>query len=318
MMNTANYVDSQINALKNSGIPLSDAAWEAAKLCVGWPYIFGDRGQYCTPSHRTAVYNKDPSKSYYQNVRKNCQVIRESRPNFSCSGCKWLPGGEKVRGFDCRGFIYWILKQIYGWELMGAGATSQWNTESNWKAKGTIDTIPEGKLVCLFYTEKGNPKVMAHTGFGYKGETIECSSGVQYKAKRDKKWTHWGLPACVDESYVAPVEPKKPSEEDKYPTLKKGSKGADVVKLQTALMKKGYALPKYGADGSFGAETLSAVKIFQKDRGLTIDGVVGQKTWEALESASEQNYLYTITIPHMSKEMANDLLSKYIGTMTLE
>ena len=99
-------------------------------------------------------------------------------------------------------------------------------------------------------------------------------------------------------------------------------------------MKKGYALPKYGADGSFGAETLNAVKNFQKDHGLTVDGIVGKNTWVALESSSEQSYLYTtwvalessseqsylytVTIPHMSKEMANDLLSKYIGTMTLE
>ena len=159
---------------------------------------------------------------------------------------------------------------------------------------------------------------MAHTGLGYKGETIECSNGVQYKTAREKKWTHWGLPACVDENYVAPVKPKEPSEEDKYPTIKKGSKGADVTKLQTLLMKKGYALPKYGADGSFGAETLNAVKNFQKDHGLTVDGIVGKNTWVALESSSEQSYLYTVTIPHMSKEMADDLLSKYIGTMTLE
>lgn len=316
-MNTANYVDKQIESLKNSGIPLSDAAWEAAQLCIGWPYIFGDRGQYCTPAHRVAVYNKDPSSSHYQNVRKNCQAIRESKPTGSCTGCKWYPNGEKVRGFDCRGFTYWILKQIYGWELIGAGATSQWNTESNWKAKGTIDTIPEGKLVCLFYTEKGNAKVMAHTGLGYKGETIECSSGVQYKTKRDKKWTHWGLPACVDENYVAPVEPSKPAEK-KYPTLKKGSKGANVTKLQKLLMEKGYALPKYGADGSFGTETLNAVKNFQEDHGLTVDGVVGQKTWEALESSSEQKQLYTVTIPHLTKDIADNLLEKYSGTMTLE
>ena len=83
-------------------------------------------------------------------------------------------------------------------------------------------------------------------------------------------------------------------------------------------MKKGYALPKYGADGSFGTETLNAVKNFQKDHGLTVDGVVGKTTWKALESSSEQEQLFTVTIPHLSKEMADDLLTKYIGTMTRE
>ena len=35
-MNNAEYVDQQIQKLKNSGIPLSEAAWQAALLCVGW------------------------------------------------------------------------------------------------------------------------------------------------------------------------------------------------------------------------------------------------------------------------------------------
>ena len=54
-MNSAEYVDKQITKLKNKGIPLSEAAWKAALLCVGWPYIFGDRGEYCTPAKRKAA-----------------------------------------------------------------------------------------------------------------------------------------------------------------------------------------------------------------------------------------------------------------------
>ena len=43
-MNSAKYVDEQIKILKTKGIPLQDAAWEAAKLCIGFPYIFGTGG----------------------------------------------------------------------------------------------------------------------------------------------------------------------------------------------------------------------------------------------------------------------------------
>ena len=50
------------------------------------------------------------------------------------------------------------------------------------------------------------------------------------------------------------------------------------------LMLAGEALPKYGADGDFGAETLKAVKSYQTKYGLTADGVVGEKTWESIIS----------------------------------
>lgn len=59
------------------------------------------------------------------------------------------------------------------------------------------------------------------------------------------------------------------------PTLKKGSTGNDVLYLQKLLHLK--------EDGIFGLVTDAAVRIFQKDHNLTVDGVVGPKTWEALE-----------------------------------
>lgn len=71
-------------------------------------------------------------------------------------------------------------------------------------------------------------------------------------------------------------------------TLRKGSKGEDVKTLQNRLIKLGYKLPKYGADGDFGNETYLAVKEFQSEhldsnrKKLTVDGIVGKKTWEAL------------------------------------
>lgn len=68
-------------------------------------------------------------------------------------------------------------------------------------------------------------------------------------------------------------------------TLHKGDEGSDVKELQNILLSLGYRLPKYGADGEYGAETISAVKAFQKAMGLEIDGICGQKTWAALEIA---------------------------------
>ena len=298
-MNTAEYVDQQIQILKGGGIPLSEAAFDAALLCVGWPYIFGDRGQYCTIAHRRAVYNKGPGQKVYDNVRKACQAIRETNPTGSCSGCKWYQNGKRVRSFDCRGFTYWILLQIFGWELKGAGCTSQWNNAANWKAKGEVaDGIPQDVIACLFYYEKDKSgkrtKTLAHTGLYYNGQTCECGSGVTHKTKIDKKWEVWGIPACVDVVPPQPdpgQEPEPTPTPEKKPTIRKGDRGPYVKLCQEDLIRLGYSVGSSGADGIFGKNTEAGVKAFQKDhddrdgRALKVDGIVGEKTWGALDDA---------------------------------
>lgn len=65
--------------------------------------------------------------------------------------------------------------------------------------------------------------------------------------------------------------------------LSKGSGGAEVKSLQALLIKKfNISCGIWGADGDFGSGTESAVKAFQKKYNLVVDGIVGQKTWDAL------------------------------------
>lgn len=61
-----------------------------------------------------------------------------------------------------------------------------------------------------------------------------------------------------------------------------GSKGNIVKWIQSKLMKLGYAIPKYGIDGVFGAETKNTVMRFQSDKKLYCDGIIGHDTWKAL------------------------------------
>lgn len=61
-----------------------------------------------------------------------------------------------------------------------------------------------------------------------------------------------------------------------YTTLKSGSRGEAVRKLQTALTEEGYTLGKI--DGIYGVKTVAAVKAFQSDNGLTVDGIAGNTT----------------------------------------
>ena len=64
--------------------------------------------------------------------------------------------------------------------------------------------------------------------------------------------------------------------------LKKGDKGAAVKALQTLLIGYGYSCGSWGADGSFGSATDKAIKAYQKDNGLDVDGIVGPATWSKL------------------------------------
>ena len=64
------------------------------------------------------------------------------------------------------------------------------------------------------------------------------------------------------------------------PVLRKGTQGNITKLLQEKLVKLGYNTN--GVDGIFGNGTYSAVREFQKTRGLSIDGVVGQNTWRKL------------------------------------
>ena len=67
-------------------------------------------------------------------------------------------------------------------------------------------------------------------------------------------------------------------------TLKKGMKGEDVRAVQQRLITLGYKCGKTGADGKFGNDTLLAVMSFQEDKQLIVDGLVGKKTINALNS----------------------------------
>ena len=66
-----------------------------------------------------------------------------------------------------------------------------------------------------------------------------------------------------------------------YVHLHYGSRGAAVTRLQQALKGEGYYRTGY-VDGIYGDLTYAAVKEFQRDHGLAVDGIAGRKTQNAL------------------------------------
>ena len=73
--------------------------------------------------------------------------------------------------------------------------------------------------------------------------------------------------------------------------LKKGSYGAEVRYLQQKLYS--FLYPVGNIDGIFGTNTENAVNEFQRENGLTVDGIVGQNTWNYLMDRSRSRKLPT-------------------------
>lgn len=70
--------------------------------------------------------------------------------------------------------------------------------------------------------------------------------------------------------------------------IRYGDKGPAVKEIQQKLIKAGFPLPRYGADGHFGDETLKAVRAFQGRFSLLVDGIVGSKTKAKLDEVVSQ------------------------------
>lgn len=69
--------------------------------------------------------------------------------------------------------------------------------------------------------------------------------------------------------------------------LRYGSRGESVRQVQSRLNKLGYWCGT--ADGIFGVNTRSAVRRFQSAKGLSVDGIVGPKTYSALGISSSSS-----------------------------
>ena len=285
-MNSASFVTKELINWKAMGFTRPELAVKLAEACLGWPYVWGGAGQYCTAANRRSYADRATCPAAEAAViRKKCR--RLSGGADSCAGCGYWPGSS-TRFFDCRGFTRWVLQQACGWTLQGAGATSQWNTDSNWAEKGTIADLPAGKVCCVF---KCSGKTMEHTGLHIgNGIILHCSGEVKRGKTADRGWTHYAVPVCLKDqgndgtvpSRCGEAETEGLSQGVSRPMLRSGSRGDAVKEMQEKLLARGYDLGKCGADGIFGRMTFIAVRAFQRAAGLKADGICGPLTWTEL------------------------------------
>lgn len=223
-----------------------------------WGYIWGKAGEMWTEAKQAAM-NKTTSDKY-ASARKY--------------GEKWV--GHRVA--DCSGLFTWGFRELGGY--MYHGSNTIWRSycvEKGKLGKGKrTDGVELQKGTAVFTgTDDDHPHIGLYVGNGIVIEAAGTFSGVISTKITNTKWKYWGELKGV--SYAAPSRPTV------YPrTIRKGDSGEEVKRCQEILMRDGYALPKYGADGKFGNETRKAVKAFQKDHNLVADGIVGPLTWEKL------------------------------------
>lgn len=267
-------------------------------LADHWGYIWGTAG---------IKWTKQKQEQLDQTTDSNRALSRKY-------GNRWI--GHMVA--DCSGLFAWAFKQLGGTMYHGSNTMYlKWCTAKGELKKGKRSdgvTLKAGTAVFVW-----NGKSYSHVGLFIGGDTvIEAQGtihGVVTSKVTDNKWSHWGELKGVDYGASEGQGQSSVPSDDKqfgetFPTLKRGSKGEYVTLLQTKLIQKGYDLGKWGADGDFGSQTEKAVITFQKDNELTPDGVVGEKTWKALNGDSKQ-ILYAVTIKHLTKQQTETIMKTY-------
>ena len=188
------------------------------------------------------------------------------------------------------------------YQPIGQGSAACANSMSFYRANGALYSSPEPGDQIFFYSG-GN---IGHTGIvesveGGKVVTIEGNTSDMVARRSygigSSVIAGYGRPRweCATGEYTpspapAPTPSPSPSGSGSYGDgiLRRGSKGIEVRKLQENLINLGYGVGPDGADGDFGRNTYYAVKEFQKDHGLEVDGEVGPLTFAAIDQALKE------------------------------
>lgn len=160
---------------------MMQAAIEKALSLVGQGYIYGAKGQTCSPGFRQQQAEQYPDQA----------------DNILGTGAKW----DGVPVWDCAQLTRAVAKAA-GVTLV-SGATSQWN-KTDWMETGPIETIPQGKTCFVYRRKNGSTTVMQHTGVALGDGTCVHARGTAYgvvkQTMAQHAWTHWGLPKWTEQS----------------------------------------------------------------------------------------------------------------------
>ena len=205
---------------------------------------------------------------------------------------KWRATCTRV--WDCNGLAEGIY-QIHTGTCIDSKARYNYAQWCDPKGAGLIPAKYRRPGAAVFWGESASD--IHHVAFLYRpvdedrpeGDwyLIEAR-GVMYGVVRTKlnsrKPNYWGLMTrYFDYGADEGFQPAEQHLGDRI--LKNGCEGEDVRELQIDLIRLGYDCGKWGADGDFGDATEIAVRAFQRDHDLAVDGEFGSKSLAALNAA---------------------------------
>ena len=275
-------------------------------LSEKWGYIWGMAGEQWTAGKQKELEKTTDS----------------DRAQGRAYGSRWI--GHRVA--DCSGLFSWAFKQLGGYMYHGSDTMYRKycvNKGELKKGKRTdCATLKPGTAVFVW-----NGKKYSHVGLYIGGDTVIEAMGTMNGVTTSKvtagKWTHWGelVGVLYENAESAVSENSDPIQPAGMVMLRKGSKGDAVTKLQTMLLKLGYDLGPCGIDGDFGKATEAAVRSFQSDHRLAVDGIAGKNTWAELEKAAKaisvkpSEVSYRVIISNLDLTQAQALQRNYPGSV---
>ena len=181
-----------------------------------------------------------------------------------------------IRGADCSGLgVYELLKMGIIKGDMTADSLYRYITEKGHGKKIKLSEVKAGD-----YLFKGSSSKKTHVGYAvsekYAVESKNHDVGVVKTVISEGNWKYAARPNWYDDD----PEPVKPVLKRELYYTNPMMKGDDVKEVQYKLNSLDYNCGI--ADGYFGNKTSIAVKNFQTDNNLKVDGVVGKKTAEKL------------------------------------
>ena len=245
-------------------------AYAKKALADGWRYWYGTTGVKCTSNLLTRKTAQYPA--HYTSCRR-ARYERDISEGRYCADCIGL-----IKGY------MWLNEDTgrQKYKSNGCPDASANGMFARASEKGDIASMPDVPgLIVRFNGHAG-----IYVGEGKVIEARGFNDGVVETEIDIRPWTHWyRLPGLSYEGAAKPAEYLPGNR-----ILRRGLSGGDVKRVQEMLISLGYALPIYGVDGDYGAETENAVRAFQKAAGLMVDGLCGAETMAALMTQCDQTH----------------------------
>lgn len=205
-------------------------------------------------------------------INKVCSKIRDNRYYYSMNR-------ENEFAVDCSWLLITSLKEV-GVDVHGASYTGNMERLTGAGFKRIIikpgTTFQRGDIL-VKHISGSNGHTVLYLGNNQIAEACNKKNGLRITTYYPNGY-----------QYILRFDSKEAAPTIKTPeTIRKGSKNINVGFLQ--LFLNTYEVNRLKIDCDFGGKTEEAVKNFQLNKGLEVDGIVGVKTWTKIYSIMAQS-----------------------------